>query len=103
MKPARLRPQALSDRKDAARYYRRVASTRIAEDMVIAAREALNQIEQSPGMGSPRISQQLDIPGLRGWRVSSFPLVWFYFERDDFLDVVRLLGERQDIMAILES
>ncbi|MGD9831306.1 MAG: hypothetical protein AB7U92_01005 [Piscinibacter sp.] len=24
-----------------------------------------------------------------------------YFERDDHLDVVRLLGERQDILAIL--
>lgn len=103
MKPAHLRPQALADRKDSARYYRQVASSRIAEDMVIAARKALNQIEQNPGMGSPLIGQQLDIPGLRSWRVSGFPLIWFYFEREDFLDVVRLLGERQDIMAILDS
>jgi toxin ParE1/3/4 len=26
---------------------------------------------------------------------------WFYFEADDHLDVVRLLGERQDTAAIL--
>lgn len=26
---------------------------------------------------------------------------WFYFERDGHLDVVRLLGERQDIATIL--
>jgi hypothetical protein len=26
---------------------------------------------------------------------------WFCFERDDHVDVVRLLGERQDIAAIL--
>ncbi len=103
MKPAHLRPQALADRKDYARYYRRVASTRISEDMVIAAKESLNQIEQNPGMGSPRIGQLLDIPGLRSWCVSGFPLIWFYFEREGFLDVVRLLGERQDIMAILDS
>ena len=25
---------------------------------------------------------------------------WFYFERDDRLDVVRLLGDRQDIATI---
>ena len=31
----------------------------------------------------------------------SFPLLWCYFERGDHLDVVRLLGERQDIAAIL--
>ena len=103
MKHAHLRPLALADRKDSARYYRRVASTRISEDMVIAVREALDQIEQNPGMGSPRIGQQLDIPGLRSWRVSGFPLIWFYFEREEFLDVVRLLGERQDILAILNS
>lgn len=101
MKPAYLRPQALADRKDSARYYRQVASTRIAEEMVIAAREALKQIEQNPGTGSPRIGQELDIPGLRSWRVAGFPLIWFYFEREDYLDVVRLLGERQDILAIL--
>lgn len=28
-------------------------------------------------------------------------MVWFYFERTDHLDVVRLLGERQDIATIL--
>jgi toxin ParE1/3/4 len=26
---------------------------------------------------------------------------WLYFEAKDHLDVVRLLGDRQDIMAIL--
>lgn len=101
MKRAHLRPQTLADRKDAARYYRREASTRIAEDMVAAARMALDQIEANPGMGSPRIGQELGIPGLRSWRVSGFPLFWFYFEREDCLDVVRLLGERQDILSIL--
>ena len=43
----------------------------------------------------------LGIPGLRTWRVGQFPLVWCYFEREDHLDVVRLLGDRQDIIAIL--
>ena len=42
-----------------------------------------------------------DIPDLRTWRVSTFPLLWFYFEREDHVDVVRLLGERQDIGTIL--
>lgn len=101
MKPARLRPQALSDRKEAARYYRRQASPAVAESMVVAARKALGQIERQPGIGSPRIGQMLEIPGLRAWRVSGFPLIWFYFERADSLDVVRLLDERQDILAII--
>jgi toxin ParE1/3/4 len=103
LKRAHLRPQALADRKDTARYYRREASARIAEDVAAAARKALDQIEANPGMGSPRIGQELGIPGLRSWRVSGFPLIWFYFEREDCLDVVRLLGERQDILSILNE
>jgi toxin ParE1/3/4 len=33
--------------------------------------------------------------------VGKFPLLWCYFERADYLDAVRLLGERQDVAAIL--
>jgi plasmid stabilization system protein ParE len=28
---------------------------------------------------------------------------WFYFERKDHIDIVRLLGERQDISATLSA
>jgi toxin ParE1/3/4 len=30
-------------------------------------------------------------------------MVWFYVERRDHLDVLRLLGERQDIATILRD
>lgn len=30
-------------------------------------------------------------------------MMWLYFEADDHLNVVRLLGERQDILAILRT
>lgn len=103
MKPAALRPQAKHDRQDEVRYYRIKASQQVAKDLVAASRVALEQLQQNPGIGSPRIGQILDIPGLRSWRVPGFPLILFYFEREDCLDVVRLLGERQDILSILES
>jgi toxin ParE1/3/4 len=35
--------------------------------------------------------------------VAGFPLLWCYFEREAHLEVVRLLGERQDLAAILGS
>ncbi len=101
MKPAFLRPQAKLDRKDEVRYYRTYAGTAVASNLVEASRKALDQLERDPGIGSPRIGQFLDIPGLRSWRIAGFPLAWFYFENEEFLDVVRLLGERQDIAAIL--
>ena len=101
MKPARLRPQAKLDRLSEVRYYRREAGIPVAERLVDATGRALDQIEQQPGMGSPVLGKTLDIPDLRTWRVSGFPLLWLYFERADHLDVVRLLGERQDVEAIL--
>ena len=77
------------------------AGNTVAGNLVEASKKALDQLERDPGIGSPRMGQSLDIPGLRSWGISGFPLVWCYFERDNRLDVVRLLGERQDIAAIL--
>ena len=101
MKPARLRPQARLDRLAEVRYYRQGAGSAIAERLVQASAQALDQIEQQPGMGSPTLGKSLDMEGLRTWRIKGFPLIWFYFERADHLDVVRLLGERQDAVALL--
>ncbi|HEY8709685.1 MAG TPA: type II toxin-antitoxin system RelE/ParE family toxin [Burkholderiaceae bacterium] len=101
MKLAILRPQALRDRQMEVRYYRKEAGTKVAVQWVKATDAALDQIELDPGIGSPVLGKTLGIPGLRTWRVSRFPFLWFYFERDDHLDVVRILGERQDVAAIL--
>lgn len=68
-----------------------------------AALAALKHIQRSPKMGSQRIGQLCEIPGLRSWAVSGFPLRWFYFETKTALDVVRLLGERRDLLAILRK
>jgi toxin ParE1/3/4 len=101
LKPAILRPQALRDQQSQTRYYRKEAGSRVAVRLVNTSNAALDQVEQDPGIGSPVLGAILGIPGLRTWRVSKFPLVWLYFELDDHLDVVRLLGERQDIATIL--
>jgi toxin ParE1/3/4 len=103
LKPAVLRPQASRDQQREARYYRNEAGTRVAVRVVRATNAALDQIELDPGIGSPVVGKRLGIPGLRTWQVGKFPLLWFYFERSDHLDVVRLLGERQDIAAILSA
>ena len=101
MKPAILRPQARRDQEAEVRYYRGHAGSKVAVRVVTATSAALDQIELEPGIGSPVLGKILEIPGLRTWRVKKFPLLWCYFEREDHLDVVRLLGERQDIAAIL--
>ncbi|MBI5792556.1 MAG: type II toxin-antitoxin system RelE/ParE family toxin [Rhodocyclales bacterium] len=101
MKPAVLRPQALRDQQGEVRYYRKEGGTRLALKVAKATNEALDRVELEPGIGSPTLGKLLGIPGLRTWRVGKIPLLWCYLERDDHLDVVRLLGERQDILAIL--
>lgn len=72
----------------------------MAQRLVEASREALERLQRHPSMGSSRIGDLLEIPGLRSWRVKDFPLIWLCFDRIDHLDVVRLLGERQDILPI---
>ena len=101
MKPAVLRPQALRDQQGEVRQCRKEGGTRVAVKLANATNAALDQIERDPGIGSPTLGKLLGIPGLRTWRVAKFPLLWCYFERAEQLDVVRLLGERQNIAAIL--
>jgi toxin ParE1/3/4 len=103
LKPALLRPQALRDQQSEVRYYRQAPGSQVAVRAVRATSKALSQIELEPAMGSPVLGKVLGIPELRTWRVAGFPLLWCYFEREAHLEVVRLLGERQDLAAILGS
>ena len=73
----------------------------MAVKLANATSAALEQIEPDPGIRLPTLGKLLGMPGLRTWRVAKFPLFWCCFERGDPLDVVRLLGKRQDIAAIL--
>jgi toxin ParE1/3/4 len=101
LKPALLRPQAEADLIEATRHYAKEGSVGLAERMFDAAITALEPIRRMPPMGSPRLGQLCEIPGLRSWRVTGFPMQWLYFEAEAHVDVVRLLGDRQDIVAIL--
>lgn len=103
MKRAHLRPQAEADLLEATRHYAAEGSVELADRMFDAAIAALEPIERMPAMGSPRLGQLCEIPGLRSWRITDFPMQWLYFEAEDHLDVVRLLGDRQDIIAILSA
>ncbi len=101
MKRAVLRPVAERDLINATRWYTGQGGLALGAKAFDAARAALEPIKRMPGLGSPRLGNECGLPGLRQWGVGGFPMSWFYFERDDHLDVVRLLGERQDIAAIL--
>jgi toxin ParE1/3/4 len=101
VKTPRLRPQAERDLVITAQFYGQEGGEALARRFFDAAIAALTVVAERPAIGSPRLGQLCDIPGLRSWAIKDFPTVWLYIERSEHLDVVRLLDKRQDIAATL--
>lgn len=103
MTPAWLRPVAEADLVERSRYYAVHAGEDVAARFFDSSIAALQAIERMPDTGSPRVGELCNIPGLRVRRIEGFPCGWFYFVRADHLDVVRLLADAQDLIAILDE
>jgi toxin ParE1/3/4 len=103
MKRVVLRPRAEIDVIEVTQWYAEQGGQALAERFFDAAREAAKAIQGMPGIGSPRLGHITGIEGLRSWPLRRFPVRWFYIERADFIDVIRLLGERQDLEALLSG
>ena len=100
MKPYSLRPQAREDRRNQVRYYSKEAGANVAARLVAALRKALQDLERQPRVGFPSLGHELGLDGMRTWTVDGFPLSLWYFERETYLDVARLIGQRQDASGI---
>ncbi len=101
MSEVRLRPLAEPDLVERSGYYRHEGGDALGQRFFDAAIESLRLIERMPGIGSPRIGKMCGVDGLRSRRLATFPCGWFYFERADHVDVVRLLAYTQDLETIL--
>ena len=101
MKAAAIRPLAETDLIERSRYYRQAGGSELAERFFDAAISAIQSIEASPGIGSPRVGELIGLDGLRRIGIEGFPCGWLYLERPTHLDVVRLLADRQDLAAAL--
>ena len=84
-------------------YYLDEAGERVALGFVDALEDALGHIGRFPAAGSSRYAHELDLPGVRAWPLHRYPYVVFYVERDDHVDVWRLLQAERDISAWLSS
>ena len=91
-----LRPQAREDRRSELHYYRREAGAAVADKLVKAMAKALQDLERNPSIGSPALGTLLGIDELRTWRLHGFALTFWYLERADHIEVIRLVGQRQD-------
>lgn len=101
MKPANVRPLAGEDLVERGRYYEASGGRELGRQFFVAAIDALRSVESMPGIGSPIVGELAGVPGVRRVGVDGFPCGWFYFERKDHLDVVRLLADRQDLETLL--
>lgn len=96
-KPVILRTRAAEDVDEAIDHYVDEGSESAAFRFIDALRRALSHVGRHPASGSPRWAEELGIPGLLCWPVGRFPHRVFYLEREDHVDVWRVLDGRRDI------
>ena len=103
MKAVRLRPLAEEDLAGQARYYRSVSSSELGDRFLNAAVASLDAIAAMPQAGSPRSAELTGVPHLRSRTIAGFKCGWFYLERADHIDVVRLIAYSQDLASVLRE
>ena len=102
-KPVVPREQAHRDVEDAIAHYLAEGAETAALGFIDALQQAYMHISRHPGTGSPRYAHELMLPGLRHRRLARFPWLGFYVERDDHIDIWRVLDARRDIPTWLDD
>lgn len=102
-KPVVPRESASKDVDEALAYYLGEESVQAALGFINALEQAYAHIARHPASGSPRYSHELDLPGLRCWHLKRYPHIVFYMERDDHIDVWRVLHGMRDIPVSLQE
>jgi len=96
-KPVIPRRVATRDAEQAIDYYLAEEAGEAASGFVSALQEAYEHIRAHPASGLPRYAYEPDLPGLRAWPLRRYPYVVFYREREDHIDVWRVLRAERDI------
>lgn len=73
-----------------------------ARGFVDALQVAYRHISLVPASGSLRYAHDLGLRGLRAWPLQRYPHIVFYVERDDHVDVWRVLHGERDIPKTLK-
>jgi toxin ParE1/3/4 len=102
-KPLIPRARAERDIDGAIDYYLSENAPDAALGFIDAAEQAYSHISRHPATGSSRYAIELNLPGLRFWPLSRYPYLVFYLERDDHIDVWRVLHSSRDIPAWMQE
>lgn len=98
-----LRPKANQDLDD---HFAYIAENNldVALQFFDCARSTIAQLARTPRIGRLYAVENARLQGLRKWAVKDFrKYLIFYFDRDDAIEVVRILYATQDIASILEG
>ncbi|HEX4901393.1 MAG TPA: type II toxin-antitoxin system RelE/ParE family toxin [Acidimicrobiales bacterium] len=101
MKELRLRPRAEADLIDRTQYHVAEGGRTRGERFFDQAIAVLDAVSEMPGIGSPGVGELAEVPGLRRVSVEGFACGWYYLERETFIEVIRLLADRQDLIRLL--
>jgi len=93
------RELAKQDADEAIDYYVSENAPEAALGFIDALERAYSHISRHPGTGSSKYAHELNLPGLRFWPLQKYPHLVFYVERDDYVDVWRVLHGERDIPA----
>jgi toxin ParE1/3/4 len=96
-KPVVPRERARLDVEEAVDHYAEAAGQKTTAVFIDALEDAYRHIAAHPSAGSPRYAHELDLPGLRFWRLRRYPYLIFYVEAADHIDVWRVLHGQRDI------
>lgn len=102
-KPVILRPLAGRDIAKALKHYRREGGAVLANAWVDAIEQGLMHVGMHPATGSTRYAAVLQLAGLKFWPLRKFPYLIFYIEREESVDVWRVLHGQRDIPAWLSE
>lgn len=103
VKPVVPREQAIRDTDEAIAHYLGEDAEQAAFDFIGALEGGYAHIGRHPGTGSPRYAHELDLPGLRAWKLTRYPHWVFYVEQSHHIDVWRVLHGQRDIALWLRE
>jgi toxin ParE1/3/4 len=102
-KPVRLRELAHRDIDAAIEHYLAEAPEKVALGFIDELQKAFAKISMNPGIGSPRYAHELDLPDLRFKALARYPHLVFYVERDNHVEIWRVLHGERDIPAEIRT
>jgi toxin ParE1/3/4 len=97
------RELANKDVDEAIDYYLTQANAKVAHGFVDELEKAYAHVARHPSSGSPRFAHQLGLADLRCGPLGRYPYLVFYVERDEHIDVWRVLHEQRDIPAWMKE